>query len=88
MSHENVLSVSKLYISIVRDLENAVAEGRDKKLGELGVPVISLLICFVSHEQNFCFRVTALQFREVHSSRQMYSNEFTGPLAYRCDLDV
>lgn len=45
LSHGNaVQSIRKLYVAIVRDLQNAVAEGRDKKLGEKsGAPAQSLL---------------------------------------------
>ena len=45
LSHENALqTVWKLYVPIVRDLENAVAEGRDKKIKDgSGIPAGSLL---------------------------------------------
>ena len=45
LSHENALqTVRKLYVPIVRDLENAVAEGRDKKIKDgSGIPAGSLL---------------------------------------------
>lgn len=45
LSHEKALqSVRKLYEAICMDLENAVSEGRDKKLGDKsGIPAVSLL---------------------------------------------
>lgn len=45
LSHEKALqTVRKLYVAICKDLENAVAEGRDKKLRDgCGIPASSLL---------------------------------------------
>ena len=52
LSHEKALqTVRQLYIPICRDLENAVAEGRDKRIRESsGIPAGSLLKMMKTHD--------------------------------------